>query len=73
MATFALVQGAGHGAWCWERLTPLLEAPGHRIVAMDLPCEDRGAGVERYAETVDRAIPRASDLLLVGHPQRGGH
>ena len=25
MATFALVHGAWHGAWCWERLTPELE------------------------------------------------
>jgi hypothetical protein len=34
----------------------LFEALGHRVVAMDLPCEDRGAGLERYAETVNRAI-----------------
>jgi hypothetical protein len=58
MATFGLVHGAGHGAWCWERLAPILEARGHRVYAMDLPCEDQTAGNERYAEVVDRAIPR---------------
>ena len=71
MATFALVHGAGHGAWCWERLTPILEARGHRAFAMDLPCEDQTAGTERYAEIVDRALPAAGDLVLVGHSLAG--
>jgi Alpha/beta hydrolase family len=71
MATFALVHGAGHGAWCWERLIPRLEALGHRALAMDLPCEDRAAGATRYAEVVDRAIGPASDLVVVGHSLAG--
>ena len=32
MATFVLVSGAWHGAWCWEYVIPLLEARGHKIV-----------------------------------------
>ena len=71
MATFALVHGAGHGAWCWERLIPRLETLGHRALAMDLPCEDRAAGATRYAEVVDRAIGPASDLVVVGHSLGG--
>jgi Alpha/beta hydrolase family len=71
MATFGLVHGAGHGAWCWERLIPALEALGHRALAMDLPCEDPTAGALRYAEVVDRALPAASDLVLVGHSLAG--
>ena len=71
MATFALVHGAWHGAWCWEPLIPLLEALGHRALAMDLPCEDRTAGAQRYAEVVDRAIPPTGDLVLVGHSLAG--
>ena len=71
MATFGLVHGAGHGAWCWERLIPILEGLGHRAFAMDLPCEDPTAGAERYAEVVDRALPPASDLVLVGHSLAG--
>jgi pimeloyl-ACP methyl ester carboxylesterase len=31
MATFVLVHGGGHGAWCWDRLTPLLRAEGHAV------------------------------------------
>jgi pimeloyl-ACP methyl ester carboxylesterase len=71
MATFGLVHGAGHGAWCWERLIPILEALGHRVFAMDLPCQDPAAGVRRYAEVVDRAIPPVNDLVLVGHSLGG--
>jgi pimeloyl-ACP methyl ester carboxylesterase len=44
MATFGLVHGSWHGAWCWERLVPELEARGHRAVAVDLPAEDPAAG-----------------------------
>jgi hypothetical protein len=71
MATFGLVHGAGHAAWCWERLIPILEGLGHRAFAMDLPCEDPTAGPERYAEVVDRALLPASDLVLVGHSLAG--
>lgn len=34
---FTLIHGALHGAWCWERLIPELEALEHEAVAMDLP------------------------------------
>lgn len=71
MATFGLVHGAGHGAWCWERLRPELAARGHRAVAVDLPCEDPTAGARRYAEVVDGALPRVDDLVLVGHSLGG--
>lgn len=31
MATFVLVHGAFHGGWCWQRLTPYLQAAGHLV------------------------------------------
>ncbi len=30
-ATFVLVHGAWHGAWCWRRVEELLRARGHRV------------------------------------------
>src|SRR6478735_92849 len=48
MATFALVHGSWHGAWCWERLEPELAARGHLAIAIDLPIEDPDAGVARH-------------------------
>jgi len=37
MTTFILIHGAWHGGWCWERIVPLLEQQGHRVLAPDLP------------------------------------
>jgi pimeloyl-ACP methyl ester carboxylesterase len=36
MATFVLVHGAWHGGWCWQKLTPFLEAAGHQVHAPTL-------------------------------------
>jgi pimeloyl-ACP methyl ester carboxylesterase len=72
MTTFGLVHGHWHGAWCWDRLIPHLEARGHRAVAMDLPCETRDAGCARNAEVVSAAIADCGDdLILVGHSAGG--
>jgi pimeloyl-ACP methyl ester carboxylesterase len=71
MATYGLVHGAWHGAWCWDLLVPELERRGHAAVAMDLPCEDREATFFDYADTVVAALGDASDVVLVGHSLAG--
>ena len=35
--TFVLIHGAWHGAWCWTRVEPLLQAQGHRVQVPTLP------------------------------------
>jgi len=35
--TVVLVHGAWHGAWCWSKVVPLLEAAGVPAIAVDLP------------------------------------
>ena len=30
-----LVHGAWHGGWCWQRVTPLLTAAGHRVFGIN--------------------------------------
>lgn len=65
--TFALVHGAWHGAWCWEKLVPELEARGHRTIAVDLPAKDPGAGLTAYAELTAEALGDTDDVVLVGH------
>ena len=56
MATFVLV----HGALCWERLIPEVEALGHQAIAVDLPIDDPAAGLAEYAEVVARLVPDES-------------
>jgi pimeloyl-ACP methyl ester carboxylesterase len=71
VATVALVHGAWHGAWCFQRLTPELEARGHRVVAVDLPCDDATATFATYADVVVRALEGRDDVVLVGHSLGG--
>lgn len=76
MADFVLVHGAWHGAWCWDRVVPLLEAAGHTVRAIDLP----GHGRDRtpVAEVTldayrDRILEALGDrpAVLVGHSMGG--
>jgi pimeloyl-ACP methyl ester carboxylesterase len=72
MTTYALVHGAWHGAWCWERLAAELWRRGHRAVAVDLPCGDSAAGCARYAEIVTTALADADEnVVVVGHSLGG--
>ena len=49
MANFVLVHGAWHGAWCWRRVTDLLNAQGHRVHAVTLT----GVGERAHLLTPD--------------------
>ncbi len=77
MSDVLLIHGSGHGAWCWERLIPQLEARGHRARAIDLP--GHGADttplaqvtLERYAEAIDAALPAGRRTVLLGHSMAG--
>ncbi len=72
MATFGLVHGAWHGAWCWSALGEELEARGHRWVAMDLPAGDAEAGPPEYATAAADALSEVTEpLVLVGHSLGG--
>ena len=78
MATFVLVHGSWHGAWCWHRLSQQLRAQQHRVIAPDLP----GMGDDRtplakvtlqgWANFVIDCLHAADEpVVLVGH-SRGG-
>lgn len=66
-ATFGLVHGAYHGAWCWERLLPALDQLGHEALTVELPCDKPNAGASEYAATEVQAFARAPDDLIL-HP-----
>lgn len=78
MSTFVLVHGAWHGAWCWHKVVPRLEAAGHEVVTLDLPAH--GTDTTPVAEvTLDDHVERVGDVLeaqdepaiLVGHSMGG--
>lgn len=78
MSTYVLVHGAFHGAWMWDKVVPLLQAKGHRVVTLDLPGhgEDRtlpaAVTLQAYVERVCEAIDKESDqVILVGHSMGG--
>ena len=78
MSTFVLVHGSWHGAWCWEKLLPLLEAAGHSAVAIDLPAHGDDetpiaeATLEAYAERIGAvAAAQSEPVVLVGHSMGG--
>lgn len=74
MTTFVLVHGSWHGAWCWHRVVPQLEALGHQVLAPDLPGHGDDATpvaqitLGAYAERVASVIRSATEpVVLVGH------
>ena len=78
MANYVLVHGSAHGSWCWERVVPLLEATGHRVVAVDLPgngTDDTPLNevtLETYAKHVCGVLDSLDGpAVLVGHSLGG--
>ncbi len=83
MPAFVLVHGGAHGAWCWERLLPLLERDPRvtRAIAIDLPGHGTRLAskpqdeiqLPDYVDAVAGDIERAglTDIVLVGHSLAG--
>lgn len=77
--TLLLVHGAWHGAWCWERALPHLEASGLRPVALTLPglAERRAElstsiDLESHVSAVVEAAQRIDGpIVLLGHSYGG--
>jgi pimeloyl-ACP methyl ester carboxylesterase len=75
-ATAVLVHGAWHGAWCFERVVPLLQSAGIDTVAIDLPghgddpgpLSDLHGDAARVREALDRID---GECVLLGHSYGG--
>jgi pimeloyl-ACP methyl ester carboxylesterase len=76
--TYILVHGAWHGAWCWKKVVPLLEAKGNTAIAVDLP----GHGIDTTSvasvtfddyvnKVVNEANRQSGQIILVGHSMAG--
>ena len=80
MATFVLVHGAWHGAWCWRRVARLLGRRGHEVFTPTLTgVAERshllapGIDVDTHVLDVVNEITwqELNDVVLVGHSYAG--
>ncbi|HSB34733.1 MAG TPA: alpha/beta hydrolase [Nitrospirota bacterium] len=79
MKTYLLLHGALRGAWLWDRLTPLLEKTGAKVLAIDFPghgkraAQREGVDMSAYIRDVESFIRENDlrDLILVGHSVSG--
>lgn len=75
---YILVHGAGHGAWCWKKIVPLLEAEGYKVLAPDLPgsSNDKKKLLNNTLDDDVKAVTDAAKaingkIILVGHSSGG--
>jgi pimeloyl-ACP methyl ester carboxylesterase len=78
LATFLLIHGSWHGAWCWERVLPRLRERGHEALAVDLPAhgDDPTPAYRATLGSYSRCVREAATALegrpiLVGHSMGG--
>ncbi len=68
MATYVLVHGICHGAWCWELTIDDLSDLGHSVIAVDLALET----LDGDAEIVENVLDAIDEpVVLVGHSYGG--
>lgn len=81
MKHFVLVHGAGHGAWCWFKITAMLEAAGHNVTTVDLAASginpkqvNEISSLQEYVEPLMEVmglIPEGERVVLVSHSYGG--
>ncbi len=78
MKTFILIHGSWHSAWNWHKVVPMIEAAGHRAIAIDLPGMGRDkTPIEevRFFDTVQKVCNLIDEVegkvVLVGHSKNG--
>jgi pimeloyl-ACP methyl ester carboxylesterase len=71
MATFVLAHGSWHGAWCWERVVPLLRERGHEVRTPELGFEDPQATTDSVIAAVEAVITEPEETVLVAHSAAG--
>jgi pimeloyl-ACP methyl ester carboxylesterase len=76
--TIILVHGAGHGAWCWTKIIPILNDQKINAVAIDLPSHGNDTS-KLFTQTLmddAEAVKKAANavegkVILVGHSSGG--
>lgn len=78
MATFVLVHGAWHGAWCWKKPAAILRDHAETVYAIDLPGHGEHPAdlsqvtMDDYVDAVVEALDGTDgNAILVGHSMGG--
>jgi len=80
MATFVLVHGAWHGAWCWRRVARLIMREGHEVFAPALTGLGERSHLRRPETGLETHIldvvnemkwQELGEVILVGHSYGG--
>ena len=80
MATFVLVHGAWHGAWCWRRVARLLAANNHEVFTPTLTGVAERSHLLKPDIDLDMQIldvvnemqwRQLTDVVLIGHSYGG--
>lgn len=78
-STFILIHGAWHGAWCWDKVIPLLKKEGYNVIAPNLPGLGTGTiapelvTMKMYEDfIIDLIKQQEGKVILVGHSLAGG-
>ena len=73
-----LVHGAWHGAWCWNKVVPLLKERGHAVLTPDLPGHGRDQRscadihLSTYVDHIKELIESIKEpVILLGHSMGG--
>ena len=76
--TYLLVHGAWHGAWCWNKVVPLMTKKGYKVIAVDLPSHGSDTTnassitLDDYVRNVtETANMIEGQIILVGHSMGG--
>lgn len=74
---FLLIHGSWHGAWCWHKIVPRLQAAGHSAHAIDLPGRGHSpalmqrVSLKRMVAAARGALPADRKTTLVVHSRYG--
>ena len=78
MTTFLLVHGAWHSGAAWDRVVPLLESAGHRVLAPSLTgygdkkhLLSPETGLDTHVQDIVDLLRDEEDVVLVGHSYAG--
>ena len=76
--TYLLVHGAWHGAWCWDKVVPLMTSKGYKAIAIELPSHGKDTTNpenitlnDYVAKVVHAANQIEGQIILVGHSMGG--